>query len=667
MNISIKYRIYLSFLLLCTFFVINGVFVIATLYKNKQLYNHITEVVDPSLQKLNQFDNLLIESKMFTTNWVFLRSSDVDKQALQDIHTNQYLDLKKELVLLSERWKSASRRDSLQALFQSFESLLQIEKTIMNSLQQFDDYDDPVKKLESEALIENEILPRTAALINSLDVIILQQQAIRAQEYANLEQSSKRVRTVIAVLTIVFIGLGFFFSIYLTRVIIRPINQIKHIIKDLSKGITRKIESRDKNDEIGKMVFAVNNLSEKLMYTASFAQQVGIRNFDAPFQPLSEEDTLGKALVTMRDNLKSVDEKLNEAQHIANLGSWEWDLKNNQIFWSDGLYNVFQQDKSFIPCFKGFMSLIHPEDRKHVMDTVNQCFVDRQPFSYEFRMIGNKGESKIIYAQGNLHANENGELVKMFGIGQDITSRKKTEAVLELKNEELLQKNKELEQFAYVASHDLQEPLRTISSFVERFQVQYNGKLDVTADKYLHYIIQASDRMKVLIKDLLDYSRIGRKKDLVQVDCNVVLEEVLADLEIVITENEALVSADEMPVINGYATEIKLLFQNLIINAIKFRKKDCTPKIRVGVQELEDGWQFCVSDNGIGIDPQHKERIFIIFQRLHTRTEYEGSGIGLSHCKKIVELHGGKIWVESVPGEGSVFYFTIKKIQNDEN
>jgi ligand-binding sensor domain-containing protein/signal transduction histidine kinase len=234
-------------------------------------------------------------------------------------------------------------------------------------------------------------------------------------------------------------------------------------------------------------------------------------------------------------------------------------------------------------------------------------------------------------------------------------------------NKELERKNKELEQFAYVASHDMQEPLRTISSFVELLNTQYKNHFDERATKYMTYIVQASDRMKVLINDLLEYSRIGRKREAAKINLNQTVHAVLQDLNKAITDAGAEIEVDELPIITAYPTEIKQLFQNLIVNAIKFRKNDTAPRIKVGAKQREGGWQFMVRDNGIGIDPQHADRIFVIFQRLHTRNEYEGSGIGLSHCKKIAELHKGTIWVESTPGEGSSFYFTVKEMKGYEN
>lgn len=236
------------------------------------------------------------------------------------------------------------------------------------------------------------------------------------------------------------------------------------------------------------------------------------------------------------------------------------------------------------------------------------------------------------------------------------------EKKVEMRTLELERKNKELEQFAYVASHDLQEPLKTVSGFVGLLNKQYKGRLDENADKYLEYILQASDRMRTLIKDLLIYSRIGRAIAFVLSDCNIMLHEVLADMDNNIRGNNAKITAETLPVLYAFPTELKLLFQNLLSNAIKFRKAGVQPEISITVTKIPGFWKFAVSDNGIGIDQQHRERIFVIFQRLHNKKDYEGSGIGLAHCKKIVELHGGEIWVESIPGIGSTFYFTISEV-----
>lgn len=234
-----------------------------------------------------------------------------------------------------------------------------------------------------------------------------------------------------------------------------------------------------------------------------------------------------------------------------------------------------------------------------------------------------------------------------------------SEAKIVLKNKELERKNKELEQFAYVASHDLQEPIRTSSGFADLLQRQYKGRLDEKADKYLSYIIYSSERMNTLIKELLNYSRIGFEEKRVSINCNALMNEVIADLQKSITDTGAIIRFDNLPEINGYANAIKQLFQNLVSNALKFKREGILPEITI--QGKPDGrrWSFSITDNGIGIAKEYFDRIFFIFQRLHNRSEYEGSGIGLSHCKKIIELHNGKIWVESTPGTGTTFHFTI--------
>jgi light-regulated signal transduction histidine kinase (bacteriophytochrome) len=224
---------------------------------------------------------------------------------------------------------------------------------------------------------------------------------------------------------------------------------------------------------------------------------------------------------------------------------------------------------------------------------------------------------------------------------------------------ELLNTNKVLEQFAYVASHDLQEPLRTVSNYMKVFEEDYLELMDANAIKYIHSINSATKRMSSLIKSLLDFSRLGRNTKLVFSDCKKIIDDVLADLDTVIKDSDAIIVVLEMPKLNVFEIEIGQVFQNLITNAIKFRSKDTQPKITISCERKKKGWKFSVTDNGIGIDPAYYDRIFEIFQRLETVEKYEGTGIGLANCKKIVQLHQGEIWVEPTPEQGTKFHFTI--------
>ena len=226
-------------------------------------------------------------------------------------------------------------------------------------------------------------------------------------------------------------------------------------------------------------------------------------------------------------------------------------------------------------------------------------------------------------------------------------------------NLELKQQNKELAQFAYITSHDLQEPLRTINSFVGLVRDGYADKLDEDGAEYLEYISEAAVRMSLMIKSLLEHSRIGHQWVLTSVDCNDMLESIQKDLASSIAEVGAEFDIGKLPQLTGSTTELRMLFQNLISNAIKFRMNDNVPKISISADKEPGFWKFSLRDNGIGIQDEFKEEIFTIFRRLHARDRYEGAGIGLAHCQKIVNLHGGKIWVDSQPGKGSTFYFTI--------
>ncbi len=229
--------------------------------------------------------------------------------------------------------------------------------------------------------------------------------------------------------------------------------------------------------------------------------------------------------------------------------------------------------------------------------------------------------------------------------------------------EEIKRKNKELEQFVYIASHDLQEPLRTLSSFTKLLEKEYPMEKDENSSTYVRFINEATKRMSRLVKGLLDYSRIGATKELSEVDCNTLIMGVEDDLALTIGDTETILTIGNLPTIKGYTTELRLLFQNLISNAIKFRAKNRSPHISISAEIIPGFWKFSVKDNGIGIENQYHERIFAIFQRLHNQSEYKGTGIGLAHCRKVVEMHGGKIWVESIPTVGSTFYFTISNKQ----
>jgi PAS domain S-box-containing protein len=249
---------------------------------------------------------------------------------------------------------------------------------------------------------------------------------------------------------------------------------------------------------------------------------------------------------------------------------------------------------------------------------------------------------------------------------RDVSERKQTEQqlrqtadLLARQTTELARSNEELERFAYIASHDLQEPLRMVASYTQLLARRYRGKLDEDADEFIGYAVNGANRMQQLIRDLLEYSRVGTRGGIfAAVDCGELVTQVLGDLATAIGEAGAAVVAGPLPTVSGDRSQLRQLFQNLVENALKYRS-DAPPVARIDATGEGDMWHFTVRDNGIGIAPEYADRIFVIFQRLHTQAEYPGTGIGLAVCKRIVERHGGRIWVESQPGEGATFHFTL--------
>ncbi len=400
------------------------------------------------------------------------------------------------------------------------------------------------------------------------------------------------------------------------------------LIKTTQLDFSEKLTVSDRGDELDAIAVGLNTMSEELEF---HLQQ-----------------------------LKQSEEKLNDAQHLAHIGSWEWNIVDNTIEWSDELYRIFGMGReNFEANYENYLKYIHPDDSEYVNGIVQKVYQDHQPFDFFHRLILPNGDERILNGRGEVHLNNEGKIIKMIGTAQDVTERKKAEQKLYEYNIELERKNKEIEQFAYAASHDLQEPLKSISNFSKLLAEKLENHPDKEINEYMSLVSGGANRMSNLIFDLLEYSRIGKDISKSATDCDKLVHEILTDLTAIIEESDAKIKIEKLPVIK--CSDLKSVFQNLIINAIKFKKKGIPPVVNISATDTGKEFLFTIRDNGIGIKKEYCDRIFIIFQRLHLRTEYAGTGIGLSLTKKIIEMHGGKIWVESEFGEGSTFIFTIPK------
>jgi PAS domain S-box-containing protein len=360
--------------------------------------------------------------------------------------------------------------------------------------------------------------------------------------------------------------------------------------------------------------------------------------------------------------LQESESKYRQIVELAEEGIWVIDSNARTTYVNYAMARMlgYSESEMFGRLLFDFMDEEEKNSANDNIDRRKQGIAER----HEFRLKSKDGKDIWTYMSTSPIMDETGNLLSCCALVYNITERKDSEQQMLQLTTDLKRSNQELEQFAYVASHDLQEPLRAVTSYTQLLAQRYQGNLDEKADKYINYVVDGASRMQQLINDLLAYSRLGTRAQEFQVaDCNAAVAQSLCNLEIAIAENKPLITCEEMPTVMADEFQLVQLFQNLIGNAIKFCRQD-VPIIHIAAIIQDDEWLFSVRDNGIGIDSEYADRIFIIFRRLHSRREYSGTGIGLAMCKRIVERHGGRIWVESQSGEGAIFYFTIPIINS---
>lgn len=367
--------------------------------------------------------------------------------------------------------------------------------------------------------------------------------------------------------------------------------------------------------------------------------------------------------VNKNEHLEHVLKQLTGIMKISRMGTWELDHLSGQLKWTDEVYELFDVNKdSFSPSMEAFGELIYEDDKKMVLQSFLNSLENRIPYNIVHRISLADGGIKFLRERCETVFAEDGKPLRSIGSVQDITQVQKQKILLTNSLKKLQLKNQELEEYAYIAAHDLQEPLNTILGVSNLLKEEMKLEKIENADipSYLQFIEESSLRLKVLIKGVMDTARLGKGK-FQDINLNLVLNETKKNLSHQIAQSKGRIISKELPEIRGSKLEIELLFQNVISNALKFRESEVEPVIKIGCNDQGHEWLFWIEDNGIGINHVHKGKLFKMFRRLHSGDEYEGTGMGLAQCKKIVELHNGEIWFESISGKGTVFYFTISK------
>lgn len=425
------------------------------------------------------------------------------------------------------------------------------------------------------------------------------------------------------------------------------------------------------------------NGTEVIIHTRSMIYRRDTDGNPAELLGLSEDVT---EKVNAENERQRMNQLLSEAEQMMGFGSWSWNVTEGKIFWSDGLYRIFGFDpaerKRLEIEMPDYYDWVHPDDLEGLRKS-NEIFITtgKQQDDYQHRIVTQNGEEKILVSKAKVIAfGEDGKTASLaMGSTYDATYLKNIQKELEKKVQKLDMSNRDLEQFAYVASHDLQEPLRKIVAFGERLKSTLGDEMEEKPTLYLDRMLNAATRMRELINNLLSLSRLTSDQPFKEIDLNSFVQDIKANIEVGVEDTDAIISVDNLPTIPGIPAQLSQLFNNLLSNSLKFRKEAEAPKISIQTaepnsQEVEkygidknDFHKIIVQDNGIGFENEYAEQIFTVFKRLHGRTEYAGTGIGLAICRKVVDNHQGFIYANSEIGEGTTFTILLPKTQHLED
>lgn len=478
-----------------------------------------------------------------------------------------------------------------------------------------------------------------AYILSSIDVLNANLTIMEDKFSYTLGEGSRGLEKVIMgmlfIIVITVAGTGLFLTFLVSSSITRGVEEIISVAENVSKSDFSRSAKVFSGDEIGKIAVSFNNMISDLQKKIFELHESG--------EKLREQKEVYETLVTAQS-------EMGEGVLIA---------EGEKIIYTNcALCRMMGFSREELLSLPSFIPLLLQEEQSKVLRNIRLSQYDGIPRKDETTTLRKDGTRIIIeYSMKTMVSDKK---VQHVVIIREITDQKKIAWQLQENARKLKESNTELEQFAYVASHDLREPLRTISSYVQLLQYRYKDKLDLEANDFIHFTVDGAKRMDRLINDLLAWSRVGRDREIKNIDLTETLEIVMMNLRDSVNETSATVTMGPLPKVQSSNMHMTQLFQNLVTNAIKFRGSKA-PQISIIAEEKKDKWLFSVKDNGIGIDKKYADKIFVIFQRLHLRNEYEGTGIGLAICKKIVEQHGGQIWIESEVGNGSTFYFTLKK------
>lgn len=591
-------------------------------------YSKLKTEVQPNVMMLNRFVSINREFSLLTSNYQY-KGGIINRNRINKIIEVEFdFHISEIEAMKADSGNTKQHVNLLSNIVSSTTKLIDAGRMYTSLLVTKNDFANPEKIARSKQILEEELAPQQKELNNMLEILQYELNEELNQTQEQLARDFSNAARVIQITGFVGIFLGLLIAFWIRNSINTPILNLAEGARKISQGDYATVIPTTGNNELTKLTETFNAMTSDL----------------------------GDAFTKIEEQTQ----KLEMTLASGKLGVFEWDIKSNALEWDSRMKSLYgHNDKTFSGAYDAWANGLHPNDKDEIEKELNDAVAGNSEFNRDFRIVWPNGEIRYIRAISMVFRNKSGEAQRMVGFNWDVSEERKAEKALKDYSAKLEEKNKELNEFSYIASHDLQEPINTMNAFSQLLLSQYADKLDPTAKEYLTYLSGAGERAKQLISDLLDYNRLGQHRTLKNIDTNLLIDAVVSDLSVQLKTAGAEIKSEELPHIMAYETEIRQVFQNLIANAIKFVGPDTLPKINISSTTLPGKIQFSVSDNGIGIEEKYFERIFAVFRRLHSKSEYPGTGIGLAHCKKVVEMHGGEIWIDSEIGKGSTFHFSI--------
>lgn len=635
---------------------------------------YLGNVLEPSLKSMREMEQLLLKSRMYGTNWVYLRRNETDKSALKQLHQKEFPELQKKIRLLTSQWETPTLVDSVEFIFQGSIEMMEEQKVIMELLSDFESYDNPEELFRAEDLLENRIYPIADGTLRLIAAVESRLNDQRIQKQNAITKDRSRIDFLLLVVLFAAIGASLLVVKYFSRLITEPVRGLKDSIFNLANGRLNKLPVIEEETEISDIYRSVNRLIDSMERTTRFAESIESGNFDVEYRPLSEDDDLGYALISMRDSLKRAEMRLQEAQRISHNGSWEYEHLNNKLSWSDETTRILGLSPDARIDITKLKSLIYPEDLTAFEQLMNRAVRLKEIQQTDIRFQLPSGQLRDVQVTAKPIFNRYGQLVSIIGTFLDVSQRKLIEKELIMAKNAAENADRAKSSFLSNMSHEIRTPMNAIIGFSE---LLLSEDLPKSYRENILSIKQSADFLLDIINEILDFSKIESGKftfsqHTFQLDD--ILNNAYNMIQVRAKEKELEVVVEKGPnlpiQIKGDSVRLNQILINLLSNAVKFTLQgSITLRVqKTDIIENQVFIKFKVEDTGIGIPSNKLQAVFETFRQVHedNNRQFGGTGLGLAITKKLVELQNGKIFVRSEPGKGSVFTFIMPFLMSYE-